>query len=53
MIKLPVFMKRNIHKCLCNRSVPVLVQGILVPSLNEVKNCKISLGIQIQMITKS
>ena len=53
MIELPVFKKRNVHKCLCNKFVSVQVLGILFPSLNEGKNCKISLGILTQMLKNS
>ena len=50
-MKVPVFDKRNVHKCLCKKFESVLVLGILFPSLNESKNCKISLGFLMQMLT--
>ena len=53
VINVPVFRKRNIHKCLCNKFFPVLVLGILFSSLNKGRNCKISLGILMQVIANS
>ena len=53
MIKLSVFKKQNVQKCLCKRFVPVYVLGILFSSLNEGRSCKISLGILTQVITNS
>ena len=53
MIKLPVFKKRIDHKCLCNKFVSVQMPEILFPSLNGDKNCKISLGILMEMLTNS
>ena len=37
----------------CNKFVSVWVLGILFPSLNEGKNCKILLGILMQMLANS
>ena len=51
IFKLPVFKKRNVHKCLSNKFVPVWVLGILFSSLNEGKNGKNSLGILTQVLT--
>ena len=47
------FSRKNVHKCLCRKFVSVWVLGILFPSLNDGKSCKISLVILMQMLTNS
>ena len=53
LIKLHVFKKIKVHKCLCNKFVSVSVLWILFPRLNKGKNCKMSQGISMQMLKNS